>query len=66
MEAVEKDLKDIQAGIKTKGKLADYVLNPSIKRGEKRDFIVAAMGGTKASKLTTNLLGKFPKVIHKL
>jgi len=57
LEAIEKDLKDIQSGLKKKGKLADYVLNPSIKRSDKRDFIIAAMGATKASKLTTNLLG---------
>jgi len=57
LENVEKDLKDIQGSLKKKGKLADYVMNPSIKRSEKRDLLVSAMGKTKASKLTTNLMG---------
>jgi len=57
LENVEKDLKDIQGSLKQKGKLAEYVLNPSVKRSEKRDLLVSAMGKTKASKLTTNLIG---------
>jgi F-type H+-transporting ATPase subunit O len=57
LEAVEKDLKDIQMSLKQKGKLADYVLNPSIKRSEKKELLLSAMGKTKASKLTTNLMG---------
>jgi len=57
LEAVEKDLKDIHGAMKKRGKLADYILNPSIQRGEKKSTLLSAIGSTKASKLTGNLLG---------
>jgi F-type H+-transporting ATPase subunit O len=57
LEQVEKDLKDLQTSIKSKGKLAEYFSNPSVQRNVKRDLIVSAMEKTSASKLTTNLLG---------
>lgn len=62
LEIVEKDLKDIQGAIKKKGKLADYLNNPSLKRGEKKELLTSALGKSKASKLTSNLIGK---VIYK-
>jgi len=61
LDAVEKDLKDIQGSLKKKGKLADYFLNPSLKRGEKKELLTSALSKTKASKLTVNLIGKFKK-----
>jgi F-type H+-transporting ATPase subunit O len=63
LEAVEKDLKDIQAGLKKKGKLADYLYNPSLQRGEKMELLGSAMAKTKASKLTTNLMSKSTETI---
>lgn len=58
LDQVEKDLKDIHGTLKKKGKLNDLLLNPSLNRNQKRDIIISAMGTTKASKLTGNLLGK--------
>jgi F-type H+-transporting ATPase subunit O len=56
LEAVEKDLKDIQGALKKKGKLADYMNNPSLQRGEKKALLASALASTKASKCTTNLI----------
>jgi F-type H+-transporting ATPase subunit O len=56
LDQVEKDLKDIHGTLKKKGQLNDLLLNPSINRNEKRDIVAKAMGSTKASKLTGNLL----------
>ena len=58
MEVVEKDLKELQALMKKKGKFADYVLNPALKRSEKSSLLSSTLAKTKASKLTANLLGK--------
>lgn len=59
MDQVEKDLKEIGILIKKKGSLfGDFLLNPSLKRIEKKNLLVSALGGSKASKLTSNLLGK--------
>ena len=57
MEVVEKDLKELGVLIKKKGGFADFLLNPSLKRLEKKNLLISALGGTKASKLTINLLG---------
>jgi F-type H+-transporting ATPase subunit O len=57
LEAVEKDLKELSGLIKKKGPFADFLLNPSLKRSGKKDLMLSAMGKTKASKLTGNLLG---------
>jgi len=57
LEAVEKDLKDIQGSIKKRGKLADYLGNPSLGRTEKKELLSTALSKSKASKLTANLLG---------
>jgi len=57
LDHVEKDLKDIHATLKKKGRLVDLLLDPSLKRNQKRDLIAGALGQTKASKLTANLLG---------
>jgi F-type H+-transporting ATPase subunit O len=56
LEAVEKDLKDIQGALKKKGKLADYMNNPSLQRGEKKELLGSALASTKACKCTTNLI----------
>lgn len=57
LEQVEKDLKDIHGSLKKKGRLADMLLDPSLKRNQKRDIVTSALAQTKASKLTANLLG---------
>jgi len=56
LEAVEKDLKDIGSQLKKKGKLLDYLLNPSVKRNDKKTQLASALSSTKATKLTSNLL----------
>jgi len=56
LEQVESDLKDLHGRLKQRGQLLDQLLNPSLKRGQKREVIVSAMAQTKASKLTSNLL----------
>lgn len=57
LDQVEKDLKDIHGTLKKKGRLADLLLNPSLKRGQKKEVIASALAETKASKLTSNLMG---------
>jgi len=57
LEQVEKDLKDIHGTLKKKGRLVDLLLDPSLKRNQKRDLIASALASTKASKLTANLMG---------
>jgi len=57
LDQVEKDLKDIHGTLKKKGRLADLLLNPSLKRGQKKEVIASALAQTKASKLTSNLMG---------
>lgn len=57
LDVVEKELTDIQTLLKKKGKFFDYVMNPSVKRTEKMQLLTSAFAGTKASKLTVNLLG---------
>jgi len=57
LEAVEKDLKDFGAMIKKKGTFFDFLLDPSLKRLDKKDLLVSTLAKTKASKLTGNLLG---------
>jgi len=56
LDQVEKDLKDIHGTLKKKGRLVDLLLDPSLRRNQKRDLIVGALAQTKASKLTSNLL----------
>jgi len=56
LDHVERDLKDIHASLKKKGRLMDLLLNPSLQRNQKRDLIASALASTKASKLTANLL----------
>jgi len=57
LESVEKDLKELSALIKKNGPFADFLLNPSLKRTEKKNLLTTTLAGTKASKLTSNLLG---------
>jgi len=57
LDQVEKDLKDIHGTLKKKGRLVDLLLDPSLKRNQKRDLIASALASTKASKLTSNLMG---------
>lgn len=57
LDQVEKDLKEIQALIKKKGKFLDFLLNPSLQRTEKSKLLGSALASTKASKLTGNLVG---------
>jgi len=56
LENVERDLKDIGALLKKKGKFLDFLLNPSVRRGEKKEMLSSALATTKASKLTSNLI----------
>jgi len=56
LDSVEKDLKEIHTLLKKKGRFADFLLNPSVQRGEKKELLGSALGKTKASKLTSNLL----------
>jgi len=56
LENVEKDLKDIGALLKKKGKFLDFLMNPSVKRGDKKQLLSSALASTKASKLTANLI----------
>lgn len=57
LDSVEKDLKDVQALLKKKGRFHDYVMNPSLKRTDKRDLLSSALVESKASKLMANLVG---------
>jgi len=57
LDQVEKDLRDIHSSLKKKGQLVDLLLNPSLKRNQKKEVIASALASTKASKLTSNLLG---------
>jgi len=57
LDQVEKDLKDIHGTLKKKGRLVDLLLDPSLKRNQKRDLIASALASTSASKLTANLMG---------
>jgi len=56
LESVENDFKQIHAVIAKKGGFADFLRNPSLKRTDKKNLMSTILGGTKASKLTTNLL----------
>ncbi|CAL8147538.1 unnamed protein product [Orchesella dallaii] len=56
LDQVESDLRDLHGRLKQRGQLLDQLLNPSLKRGQKREVIVSALAQTKASKLTANLL----------
>jgi len=56
LDNVEKDLKDIHGLLKKKGKFLDFLLNPSVSRTQKKTLLADALGKTKASKLTSNLL----------
>jgi F-type H+-transporting ATPase subunit O len=55
LDVVEKDIKDIQALVKKDVKLAEFMVNPVIKRNFKRDAIVAAFGKKNYSNITLNL-----------
>jgi len=56
LDGVEKDLKDIGGLLKKKGKFLDFLLNPSVKRTDKKELLSGALSKTKASKLTSNLI----------
>jgi len=57
LDSVESDLKEIQGLLKKKGRFHDYVMNPSLKRTDKRDLLSSTLAQSKASKLTANLVG---------
>jgi len=55
LEVVEKDLKDIQALLKTDVKLAQFMSNPSIKRNLKREVLIESFKKKNYSNITVNL-----------
>lgn len=57
LDVVEKELKDIQALLKTQPKLQEFMNNPTVKRGEKRDVLLATFKKQNFSSVTTNLFG---------
>jgi len=57
LESVEKDLIEIQGLMKKRGKVYDYISNPSLNRSEKKELLTSTLAKTKASKLTGNLVG---------
>merc|ERR1712055_140881 len=54
LDAVEKELVDLQTLFKTDKILDEFLRNPTIPRALKRDAITGVMGKKKASALTTN------------
>lgn len=58
LEVVEKELKGLHKSLSS-SKIIDFMLDPSIKRGEKKAIMKSAMEQAKASKLTGNLLCKW-------
>jgi len=57
LEVVEKDLKDIRALLKTDTRLAEFMINPTVKRNNKRDILVKSLQKKSYSSLTVNLMG---------
>jgi len=57
LEVVEKDIKEIQGFLKTDAKLAEFMINPTVKRNEKRDILTAALKKKNYSNITVNLFG---------
>jgi len=55
LEVVEKDLKEIQTLLKKDVKLAEFMVNPSIKRNLKRDVLVETFKKKNFSSITVNL-----------
>ncbi|ESN98321.1 hypothetical protein HELRODRAFT_185866 [Helobdella robusta] len=55
LDAVEKELKDFQALLKTDVKLNEFVLNPTVRKFDKKDVLVNVMKKKNYSPLTTNL-----------
>merc|ERR1719295_823014 len=55
LEAVEKELKDVQALLKQNPKLAEFLASPVVKRQEKQDVLQKVLTQQKASNITTNL-----------
>jgi len=56
LEAVEKDLASIAQTIKTDGRLGDFLLDPSVKKGLKIDGIDGVCKSLKVNDLSKNLL----------
>lgn len=57
LDVVEKDIKDIQALLKTDKKFAEFIANPVVKRNVKREALVAAFKKKNYSNVTVNLFG---------
>lgn len=55
LEAVEKDLNTFQATLKQDKKLAEFLADPSIKKGLKADGLAAACDKLKMNELSKNL-----------
>merc|ERR1712095_109818 len=55
LEVVEKDLKTFHATLKKDTRLADFLADPSIKRGLKADGLAAACDKLKMNELSKNL-----------
>ena len=58
LEQVEKELKDLQALISKDQRLAEFIANPVLKRGLKKDGLASVAKKTKMSDLSSNLLRK--------
>jgi len=57
LDAVEKDIKDIQVLLKSDKKFAEFIANPIVKRNVKREAIVTALKKKNYSSVTVNLFG---------
>jgi len=55
LDVVEKELKEIQGLLKKDIKLAEFMVNPTIKRNQKRDVLTASFQKKNYSKITVNL-----------
>jgi len=55
LDVVEKDLKEIQALLKRDVKLAQFMVNPTIKRNLKRDILAESLKKKNFSNITVNL-----------
>nr|CAG4645837.1 EOG090X0EB8 [Lynceus sp. MCZ IZ 141354] len=56
LDAVEKDLKELQSLVKTDGRLGDFVHNPTLKRQLKKDALASVTKKRNMNELTSNLV----------
>jgi F-type H+-transporting ATPase subunit O len=57
LDLVEKDLKDIRGLLKTDRRLAEFMVNPTIKRNDKREILTTSLKKKNYSSMTINLMG---------